>query len=114
MNPATDEGSTALRRKAREAMLAGVLPARPPVRIWGGSGLGACCVLCGRSVKEQELEYEFELTGSDGARGVDKVHLHVPCYAAWVIEAQKFPYPEKPDGCVGGREYLFAHRGGPT
>ena len=109
MNPATDEGSTALRQKARDAMLAGVLPAKPPVRISGGSGLGACCVLCGKSVNEEELEYEFELAGSGGARRLDKFHLHVPCYAAWVIEAQKFPSPES-----AGREHLFTHRGGPT
>jgi hypothetical protein len=70
----------------REAIQTDKLPDRSPDRIWGGSGAGADCAVCGAPVKSDELEFELEFRRADDRPGLDQFHAHVPCYRAWELE----------------------------
>jgi len=76
-----------LRRKARAALQAGVIPRDRPKGLWGGNGLGDLCPVCGLAidVTEMELEVEFDIAEVN-LRGVREFHLHLQCFAAWEIE----------------------------
>ena len=52
--------------------------------MWGGTGVGAECAVCGRTVHadEVELELEFGALLPDGPT----VHVHMPCFQAWERE----------------------------
>lgn len=76
-------GDTALRQKAREAIQSGKLPKRPPQRMWGGPGSGACCIVCGESVMQDELGLELEYAREAAPPRVGGYHAHVRCFAAW-------------------------------
>ena len=78
-----------LRRKAREAVQEGRLPAHLPARTWGGPGAGEICSVCDRKVEKDEMEFEIEFARGDGNSGLDKFHLHVRCFAAWEFERRK-------------------------
>jgi hypothetical protein len=56
-----------------------------PLRTWAGSGSGATCNLCGRSISVHEIEYEIELAPSEGARSL---HFHFRCYRAWAAQSR--------------------------
>ncbi len=73
-----------LRYKIRKALATRALPDRRPERMWGGSGSGADCVLCGEPVTVQQTELELEYT--DPARGVASYTVHVHCFSVWEIE----------------------------
>jgi hypothetical protein len=77
-----------LRIIAREAIQAGKLPTRRPERMWGGPGVGACCLLCSKPIEPNEPEVELEYNGGDG--GVVIHHLHLECCAAWELELTEF------------------------
>ena len=79
-----------LRRRARAALSAAVIPRTPPRGLWGGHGSGEPCPVCGQAVDaaEMELEVEFEFAEVN-AQGVREFHLHLPCFAAWEIERQR-------------------------
>ena len=79
---------TRLREQARAVIESAKFPARSPDRIWGGNGIGAICAVCDWSVTGDELELEIEFAGS-GARGGDKFHLHIRCFAVWELELDK-------------------------
>jgi len=81
-----------LRRKARTALNLGSIPRDRPKGLWGGSGSGESCPVCGHVVDaaEMELEVEFEIT-EVGTQGVREFHLHLPCFAAWEIERKAAP-----------------------
>lgn len=68
-----------LREKARNLILARIVPDRPPDRMWGGAGVGVPCVICSASVTRDQVGLEIEYT-----QGVERsnYHAHVPCYAA--------------------------------
>src|SRR5690242_18798791 len=70
-----------LREKARKALQAGNLPWRRPHRMWGGSGEGAQCTVCGTPVKHNEVDLEVEFTWDDGA-GATNHHFHIRCFSA--------------------------------
>jgi len=76
-----------LRRRAREAIANGRLPARLPLRTWAGKGGGACCLVCSFPVNahEVELELEFEVTAIPCSPDAFTVHAH--CLEAWKLEA---------------------------
>lgn len=78
----------AVQRKAGEVIQAGKLPNRWPERTWGGPGAGAECGICGAPVRadDTELEVEFARNGNDS--GMDRYHVHLRCFAAWVSERQ--------------------------
>ena len=73
----------ALRRMARAAMSAGILPAQPPERIWGGKGSGSCCAVCARTIDAFELEFELEFTPSGGSDQPLSPRVHAKCFAIW-------------------------------
>jgi hypothetical protein len=103
----------ALREKAREAIRAGKLPNRRPIRSWGGPGAGARCTICGALVTLDELELEIEFA-RDGDAGRDEHHVHVPCFTAWETEVQKLEGPAAAPSASGKQQSThFAARSGP-
>jgi hypothetical protein len=81
-----------LREKARE--VAGNLPNRRPYRMWGGSGDGAQCTVCGAPVKHDEVQLELEFTGDDGA-GASNYHCHIRCFSALELELRNLELAER-------------------
>jgi hypothetical protein len=76
----TDERS--LQKKAREAIQAGKLPNRQPESVWAGQGCGACCTVCGESLKRDELEYELEYAHAHHGADANIFHVHIKCFTA--------------------------------
>ena len=74
-----------LRRRAREALQAGVLPLDRPQQILGGSGTGELCPICGSSIEPAEPELELEFVNTEIGDEVREFHMHLPCFAAWEI-----------------------------
>src|SRR5690349_19528270 len=64
-----------LRERARALILSGILPNRPPDRMWGGAGAGDRCVVCSGSVTANQTCLEIEYTRHDGA-STSNHHLH--------------------------------------
>ena len=79
-----------LRAKAREAVRSGKLPSRRPDRTWGGPEVGATCTVCGEAITKDQLEFKVQFAHDGSNPGLDKFHIHVRCFAAWVLE--------RPDG----------------
>jgi hypothetical protein len=75
-----------LRQQARAAIQAGKFPSHRPDRTWGGPGVGAPCVICGKPVRKDELEFEVQFAHDGDSPGLDKFHLHIRCFAAWEFE----------------------------
>lgn len=75
-----------LREKAREVIQAGKLPNRRPDRTWGGPGIGADCTICSAPLKRDEFEFEIEFARNGDDPGLDRYHVHIPCFAAWDFE----------------------------
>jgi hypothetical protein len=78
-----------LREKAREVIQTGNLPNRRPDRMWGGSGDGTQCMICGVPVKHDEVQLELEFNGEDGA-GASNYYCHIRCFSALELELQNF------------------------
>ena len=72
-----------LHRKALVAMHLEVLPRVSPLRIWGGSGSGELCPVCGGFIEPADKELELEFAAADGGSVVGEFHLHLPCFTAW-------------------------------
>jgi hypothetical protein len=75
-----------LRQMARDALRAGKIPSRPPERMWGGPGSGACCAVCGLLVSREELGFEFEFARNGHGGPGGNFHAHIRCFAAWELE----------------------------
>jgi len=90
--PAGDEGRTSaseedfLRRKARAAIHAGMLPGRNHVSVWGGPGSGGSCAVCGSTVPGDGLGFELEFRDAMGR--LELRYVHIPCFAAWDLECR--------------------------
>ena len=78
-----------LREKAREAIRAGKLPSRVPDRTLGGPGLGEPCTICSEPIKRDQMEFEIDFAHDGATPGVDRLHVHVRCFAAWELERGK-------------------------
>lgn len=76
-----------IREKAREVVLTGKLPPRPPERVWGGPGGGAACSICNVPVRRDEVEFELEFFR---AGEISTHHLHAECFTAWECEREGF------------------------
>jgi hypothetical protein len=72
---ASQDDEQDLRRLARAAMCAGLLPNNRPERVWGGKGTGSACAVCARSIDAIELEFELDFE--------PPVRMHARCFAAW-------------------------------
>jgi hypothetical protein len=79
-----------LRLNAREAIQAGKLPNRGAERMWGGPGFGACCAVCGKPVKRDELGFELDFRRDDDVPDVGNTHVHIQCFEAWEIERRNY------------------------
>jgi len=62
------------------------LPREAPQRMWGGSGSGAQCAICGERISADQLEYELEYRCVDNPNGRPSFHVHIRCCAAWEFE----------------------------
>ena len=73
-----------LRRRAREAMQAGLIPRERPTGLWGGHGSGERCAVCGHIVEPSEMELEIEFAAAEvNMQGAREFHMHLTCFAAW-------------------------------
>ena len=73
-----------LRRRARAALTAGLLPRERPTGVWGGNGTGERCAVCGHVIDMAEMELEVEFAVAEvGLQGVREFHMHLSCFAAW-------------------------------
>ena len=84
---------TLLREKARQAIRAEKLPSRRPDRMWGGSGLGDRCVICGETIKRDQMELEIQFARAGAGSDLDGFHVHVWCFAAWELERRQDEAP---------------------
>jgi hypothetical protein len=101
------DDKTELHKKAREAIKAGKVPNRRPQRMWGGTGDGACCVICGGVVTQHEFGMDLEFAREDGDPDKVEYHFHVRCYTAWDSERGKL---DGPGGTTGGSDRTQAAR----
>ena len=62
------------------------LPREAPQRMWGGSGSGAPCAICGERIGADQLEYELEYRCVDDPNGRPSFHVHIRCCSAWELE----------------------------
>jgi hypothetical protein len=75
--------------KARAAIQVGKLPARRPDRTFAGPGSGTLCAVCGERTSRDQTEFEIEFNRHGVLPGLDRYHLHQPCFAAWEFERNK-------------------------
>ena len=104
-----EEHESALRQKAREAIMAGRLPTRSPTGVWGGPGTGKTCAVCGQVIGGNSLGFELEF-GDDDVAGRTVHDVHIWCFAAWEFECRSF-LPAADDGVtIPGRERDGTHQ----
>ena len=77
------------RHKARCAILSGKMPLREPECTWSGNGGGVSCSVCELPISKDQLEFEVQLAHDGDRSGLDRYHLHLPCFAAWEFERTK-------------------------
>ena len=74
-----------IRKKARDLLQSGRLPARRPDDVWAVTGSGQDrCMVCGDLVAPHEFAIEAEFRGTDGS---SSVCFHVGCY--WTLESER-------------------------
>ena len=89
--PLTQE-ERALYARALERVQTGELPADLPKSVWAGNGGGDPCVLCGKYIRHDEVEYEVQ-------DNVERVFLfHLRCNAIWQLALS---HAETTGGAVG-------------
>jgi len=54
--------------------------------MWGGTGIGKLCVICGETTERDQLELEIQFARDGAAFDHDTFHIHVQCFAAWELE----------------------------
>jgi hypothetical protein len=54
---------------------AGLLPRKPPAKIWAGQGTGQMCAACDLPIQPDQVEYEFE--------DRQRFRMHLRCAAEW-------------------------------
>jgi hypothetical protein len=93
-----------LRRQARAAIRAGMLPRQPQVSVWGGPGAGASCAVCGSTVARDG--HGFELEFRDAMGQLERRYVHIPCFAAWDSECRSLLQADSNSGTISDRERL--------
>jgi len=58
----------------------GVLPKRPPERLYGGFGTGARCAICGGRTAREEMELELVFNDEDGREKT--YYAHQRCFSS--------------------------------
>jgi hypothetical protein len=94
-----------LRRYVLDAIARGALPPSLPRKTWGGFGAGERCSACGRTIRTDQLETEFE----DSERR--PFHLHIQCFATWEVLAvsRGASEPSLPVSLTGGDSVAGEH-----
>lgn len=72
-----------LRQYIREKILDGILPAKPPRKLWAGRGTGRKCAGCEQPIRKHEVEIEVE---DREARLL--FFFHRGCQAVWDEEVK--------------------------
>jgi hypothetical protein len=85
---------SALREKARAAILNGKIPSNRQDRMWGGPGVGVICTICGLPVAKDQMAIEIQFSHDGDDPGLDKFDIHVRCFAAWEFERGKVQPPK--------------------
>jgi hypothetical protein len=80
---------SALRRRIRQSIREGRLPARPAQQLWGGPGSGKECSACGQAVGPQELELELEIAEATAESVSTRVSVHPRCLHLWECVLQE-------------------------
>jgi len=96
-----DRDEAELRRRAREFIRGGRLPAVPPSIDWKGPGSGRICALCGDSIGRDQMECEIEVMAKATSR--DKYVFHAQCYLLWELERRQAESPD-PKSAAGQSE----------
>jgi hypothetical protein len=83
----------ALRKTIRQRLQDGTLPRVKPSATWGGPGAGRACSACGRTISNDEMEFEVEFALWEPASRVlrsesQMLYLHATCFAAWELEQE--------------------------
>jgi hypothetical protein len=83
----------ALRETIRHRLHDGSLPRLKPSGTWAGPGAGRACRACGRTITNDEMEFEVEFADGASASQVLRspslvLHLHRTCFAAWELERE--------------------------
>jgi hypothetical protein len=78
-----------LRAQARGVLWSRRLPRREPDRMRCCAGVGAACIICEKPIASDQVGYEVQFAYDGATPGLDKFHLHVPCFAAWQFERTK-------------------------
>src|SRR5258707_11340044 len=83
-----------LREQAREAVRTGKLPSRSSDRLFGVSGNGGPCAVCGKPLTREEMEVQLQFNRHDGTPGLDQYHLHHRCQVGeWTPEQRQLVFP---------------------
>jgi len=82
-----------LRMIARDRIATGELPCiTPPVRMWGGYGIGRLCVVCDKTIEHSDVEYEVEAN----IKGETvRMWFHAACQSIWQLECGRAAYLKK-------------------
>jgi hypothetical protein len=72
------------RRPAKRSALKSCHPADPTV-----CGIGELCVICGETIKRDQLELEIQFARDGAGSDVDTFHVHIRCFAGWELERPK-------------------------
>jgi hypothetical protein len=107
INETTDE--SLLSERARDAIMAGRLPARAPTGVWGGPGTGKSCAVCTQVIGGDGLGFELEFDG-DGIAGPNVYNVHIWCFAAWEFECRAFLPAADDHGTISDRERDRTHQ----
>lgn len=75
----------ALRQVVRDAIRAGRIPARRPIRTWAGMGEGRPCCICERPIAD-EVELELDFGGASQSGAPQDCRVHARCFEAWERE----------------------------
>ena len=65
--------------RALERVRTGELPGELPKSVWTGNGAGDSCALCGKELRSNDVEYEFQ----DSLQRTFLFHLR--CHAIWEL-----------------------------
>ena len=79
------QAESLLRAQVQLRIDQGKLPNRAADRMWGGKGVNADCAVCDACIPETEMELEVEFVRDQRAYGLDVYHVHIRCYAVWML-----------------------------
>jgi hypothetical protein len=72
-----------LRRRIRQMIESGQLPALPNRRSWVGQGHGEPCLLCDQNITAAHWEHEVEIAP------LEEIRAHGVCFRIWVEESEQ-------------------------